>query len=79
MAHQLNEKNEERVRTMLATYGLADFADSYPSSLSGGMRQRAALIQMCIRDRACKDRNVKGEIAARQPRISRKPYDQHRI
>ncbi|MCJ7834286.1 ABC transporter ATP-binding protein [Cuneatibacter sp. NSJ-177] len=45
MAHQLNEKNEERVRTMLATYGLADFADSYPSSLSGGMRQRAALIR----------------------------------
>lgn len=45
MAHQLNDKSEERVRTMLETYGLADFADSYPSSLSGGMRQRAALIR----------------------------------
>ncbi|MBQ9942462.1 MAG: ABC transporter ATP-binding protein [Christensenellaceae bacterium] len=33
------------VRTLLSTYGLAEFADKYPSQLSGGMRQRAALIR----------------------------------
>ena len=31
---------------LLKTYGLADFADKYPSQLSGGMRQRAALIRI---------------------------------
>lgn len=45
MARQLTPESEARVRGMLATYGLADFADSRPSELSGGMRQRAALIR----------------------------------
>ncbi len=30
---------------LLRTYGLYDFKDKYPSQLSGGMRQRAALIR----------------------------------
>ena len=30
---------------LLQTYGLWEFADKYPSQLSGGMRQRAALIR----------------------------------
>lgn len=30
---------------LLSTYGLGDFADYYPRQLSGGMRQRAALIR----------------------------------
>lgn len=30
---------------LLAAYGLADFKDKYPSQISGGMRQRAALIR----------------------------------
>ncbi len=33
------------VREMLKTYGLEKFRDAYPSQLSGGMRQRAALIR----------------------------------
>lgn len=33
------------VENMLKTYGLADFQNSRPSELSGGMRQRAALIR----------------------------------
>lgn len=33
------------VDQMLTTYGLSEFRDSYPSQLSGGMRQRAALIR----------------------------------
>jgi ABC-type nitrate/sulfonate/bicarbonate transport system ATPase subunit len=33
------------IDTMLETVGLMDFADSFPHQLSGGMRQRAALIR----------------------------------
>ena len=45
MARQRTPEAEGRVRQMLETYGLADFADARPSELSGGMRQRAALIR----------------------------------
>lgn len=41
----LDEEGRERVRQLLETYGLEDFADARPSELSGGMRQRAALIR----------------------------------
>ena len=41
----LDEEGRERVRRLLETYGLEDFADARPSELSGGMRQRAALIR----------------------------------
>lgn len=41
----LNEKNIENVKNLLNTYGLNDFINSYPNSLSGGMRQRVALIR----------------------------------
>ena len=33
------------VETMLKEYGLSDFRNAYPRQLSGGMRQRAALIR----------------------------------
>ena len=36
-------EHEDRARRSLQAVGLADFADHYPSQLSGGMRQRAAL------------------------------------
>lgn len=35
----------ERAVKLLKTYGLYEFKDKYPSQLSGGMRQRAALIR----------------------------------
>ena len=35
----------ERTERLLKTYGLWEFRDKYPSQLSGGMRQRAALIR----------------------------------
>lgn len=41
----MNEENIQYVKDMLKTYGLGDFMQSYPSSLSGGMRQRVALIR----------------------------------
>ena len=41
----LNEETEKNVLRLLETYGLKDFINSYPSNLSGGMRQRVALIR----------------------------------
>ena len=41
----LTEENIEYVISLLKTYGLYDFKDKYPASLSGGMRQRVALIR----------------------------------
>ncbi|KOX16286.1 ABC transporter ATP-binding protein [Nocardiopsis sp. NRRL B-16309] len=35
-----------RARELIATVGLAEFADSYPRELSGGMRRRASLARM---------------------------------
>ena len=40
-----NEENIRRVRELLEKYGLLEFIDKYPDSLSGGMRQRVALIR----------------------------------
>lgn len=42
---QVNEKSKNRVLELLETYGLKDFIYSYPNNLSGGMRQRVALIR----------------------------------
>ena len=42
---QLNEETKEYVISLLKTYGLEEFIDKYPDSLSGGMRQRVALIR----------------------------------
>ncbi|OOM13483.1 ABC transporter ATP-binding protein [Clostridium saccharobutylicum] len=42
---QLNNKSEERANELLDTYGLTKFKEHYPSELSGGMRQRVALIR----------------------------------
>ena len=39
------KENEEYVKELLKKYDLYDFKDKYPNQLSGGMRQRAALIR----------------------------------
>lgn len=39
------KENIEMVIGLLEKYGLSEFKDKYPSSLSGGMRQRVALIR----------------------------------
>ncbi len=41
----LTNEKEEAIENMLKTYGLLEFKDKKPSELSGGMRQRAALIR----------------------------------
>lgn len=40
--HTLTEENKKRVKNLLETYGLGNFINKYPNSLSGGMRQRVA-------------------------------------
>ena len=40
----------ERVRPLLATFGLDGFERAYPFELSGGMRQRAALLRTVVQD-----------------------------
>ena len=42
---KITVESKERVEKMLYTYGLSRFRDCRPSELSGGMRQRAALIR----------------------------------
>lgn len=43
--HERNPETEQKVINLLSTYGLKDFIHSYPEQLSGGMRQRVALIR----------------------------------
>lgn len=38
--NELNDESKKYVKDLLTTYGLQSFINSYPSSLSGGMRQR---------------------------------------
>ncbi len=45
LKNELTEENKNYVKKLLDTYGLSDFINSYPSNLSGGMRQRVALIR----------------------------------
>ena len=40
-----SKENIEYVESLLKKYSLYDFKDKYPSEISGGMRQRAALIR----------------------------------
>ena len=48
--HINTPENRKKVRLMLEDYGLAAFASKYPRELSGGMRQRAALVRTLALD-----------------------------
>ncbi len=45
------EEARRRAREMLPLFGLEGFENSYPSALSGGMRQRAALLRTILAER----------------------------
>lgn len=46
--HMLTTKTRAKAHELLATYGLEQFENSKPSELSGGMRQRAALVRTLV-------------------------------
>ncbi len=46
--HKLSDNSYVQINNLLNTYGLITFKDAYPSELSGGMRQRAALIRTLL-------------------------------
>jgi ABC-type nitrate/sulfonate/bicarbonate transport system ATPase subunit len=41
----------EKARPLFETFGIAGFEDAFPWQLSGGMRQRAALLRTVVQDR----------------------------
>ena len=48
--HRLTKETKMRIEEMLDDYGLSAFRNARPSQLSGGMRQRAALIRTLAQD-----------------------------
>jgi NitT/TauT family transport system ATP-binding protein len=46
--HQLNAENKAKARKVIETYGLGEFRKHHPSQLSGGMRQKAALLRTLV-------------------------------
>ncbi|MDD3172960.1 MAG: ABC transporter ATP-binding protein [Herbinix sp.] len=46
--HKLSDNSYVQINDLLNTYGLITFKNSFPSELSGGMRQRAALIRTLL-------------------------------
>ena len=47
--NELSKENKNKVIELLKKYGLSDFINSYPNSLSGGLKQRVALIRTLTR------------------------------
>ena len=46
--HMMTAKAKQKARELLDIYGLDQFANAKPSELSGGMRQRAALVRTLV-------------------------------
>lgn len=50
LQHQNTAERQEYVRQLLERYGLSEFLEKIPAQLSGGMRQRCALIRTLATD-----------------------------
>lgn len=48
---ELNEERREQARELLAAAGLGEYAEALPNTLSGGMRQRGALLRTLMEGR----------------------------
>lgn len=48
ISKNVNDKSKKKVDELFKQYGLYSFKDKYPSELSGGMRQRVALIRTLV-------------------------------
>ena len=48
---ELTEEVQDKARQMLVDAGMADYEKQYPSVLSGGMRQRVALLRTLLEER----------------------------
>lgn len=50
LLNRLHKKpvDEQQCKKLLASYGLAEFQDYYPSQLSGGMKQKVALCRLLL-------------------------------
>lgn len=46
--HVPRQKSQEQARELLGRFGLSEFAQHYPATLSGGMRQRVALLRTVL-------------------------------
>lgn len=53
LCHNKSKETQDKVLNMLNKYGLGDFIKSYPNELSGGMRQRVALIRTLATNPYC--------------------------
>src|SRR5256886_12184830 len=51
--HVPHKESQQEARELLKRFGLAEFAQNYPSTLSGGICQRAALLRTELVIRAC--------------------------
>lgn len=51
--HEVTEESCSYAKQLLKQYGLEKFSHSKPSQLSGGMRQRAALVRTLVLNRIC--------------------------
>lgn len=51
--NMLTDENKKYALKLLETYGLSEFANKYPSGLSGGMKQRVALIRTLATNPSC--------------------------
>jgi NitT/TauT family transport system ATP-binding protein len=51
LTHGVTQADRKEARELATRYGLGEFVDHYPHAISGGMRQRAALMRTLMADR----------------------------
>lgn len=50
LRHKPTDRDRQRAHELLDTVGLGDFAERYPSELSGGMQQRVSICRSLVHD-----------------------------